>query len=274
MLPKTLFGERYVDLEAPAAPVDGDLHDGALIDQDRSSAAIELERVLDDLLPLLQAIQPDKLAATLGALATALQGRGEQLGNDLASARPLPDRARPADADAASRPQRSSPRCSTSYDGAAARPAGRAAQRHRHRDDDRDQRNQLAAFLADTTDLGDSTRTFLDNYGDRIIQRRHGQRAGARAAGGLLPGVPVPARGPGHRCSRGSSRSSPAARCTSPWRSTRDNGRYQPVATTRSYGAHSGPNCRGLPHPVVPAPAVPVERRLRLRREPLPAPLP
>ena len=49
------------------------LHDGSVINQDHSSAAIELERVLDDTLPLLQAIQPDKLAATLGALATALR---------------------------------------------------------------------------------------------------------------------------------------------------------------------------------------------------------
>ena len=39
--------------------------------------------MLDDLLPLLRTIQPDKLTATLGALATALDGRGDQLGDNL-----------------------------------------------------------------------------------------------------------------------------------------------------------------------------------------------
>ena len=54
-----------------------------MIPQDRSSSALELEQVFDDLLPLLQAVQPAKLSATLNALATALDGRGEQLGKNL-----------------------------------------------------------------------------------------------------------------------------------------------------------------------------------------------
>ena len=51
--------------------------------------AIELQRVIDDLLPLLQAVQPQNLTATLGALATALEGRGDELGDNLAARRPL-----------------------------------------------------------------------------------------------------------------------------------------------------------------------------------------
>ena len=39
--------------------------------------------MLDDLLPLLRTIQPAKLNATLNALATALEGRGERLGENL-----------------------------------------------------------------------------------------------------------------------------------------------------------------------------------------------
>ena len=65
LLPKTLFGERYVELTAPASASATPLRPGAVIGQDRSSSAIELEKVLDDTLPLLQTIQPDKLAATL-----------------------------------------------------------------------------------------------------------------------------------------------------------------------------------------------------------------
>lgn len=85
LLPKTLFGERYVDLELPARPAATHLAAGSVIDQDHSSASIEVEQVLDDLMPLLQAVQPQQLAATLDAMSTALSGRGEQLGQTLVS---------------------------------------------------------------------------------------------------------------------------------------------------------------------------------------------
>lgn len=83
LLPKTLFGERYVALQMPADPSGQHIEAGDVIAQDRSSSAIELEKVLDDVMPLLQAVQPQKLSATLGAVSTALQGRGEQLGQTL-----------------------------------------------------------------------------------------------------------------------------------------------------------------------------------------------
>ncbi|WP_232376216.1 MCE family protein [Amycolatopsis aidingensis] len=83
LLPKTLFGERYVALQIPAEPAPEPLAAGAVIGQDRSSTAIELERVLGNVLPLLQSVQPQKLASTLNAVSTALEGRGEQLGDTL-----------------------------------------------------------------------------------------------------------------------------------------------------------------------------------------------
>jgi phospholipid/cholesterol/gamma-HCH transport system substrate-binding protein len=83
MLPTTLFGERYVDLIPPANPSPQMLASGSVISQDRSGDALELERVLNNLLPLLSAIEPDKLALTLNALAQGLQGRGAELGQTL-----------------------------------------------------------------------------------------------------------------------------------------------------------------------------------------------
>jgi phospholipid/cholesterol/gamma-HCH transport system substrate-binding protein len=83
LLPKTLFGERYVDLLIPADPSGGHLAAGDVIGQDRTQAGIEVEKVLDDLLPVLQAVQPQKLSTTLTAISTALQGRGVQLGHTL-----------------------------------------------------------------------------------------------------------------------------------------------------------------------------------------------
>ncbi|RSM40015.1 MCE family protein [Amycolatopsis balhimycina DSM 5908] len=83
LLPKTLFGERYVALQLPATK-ERPIKAGDVIPQDRSSAAIELQKVLDDVMPLLQAVQPEKLSSTLTAVATALDGRGKQLGQTLA----------------------------------------------------------------------------------------------------------------------------------------------------------------------------------------------
>jgi phospholipid/cholesterol/gamma-HCH transport system substrate-binding protein len=83
LLPKTLFGEKFVDLVIPPKPASKRLSEGDVISQDRSTTAIELEHVLDNILPLLRTIQPAKLNATLDAFATALEGRGDQLGKNL-----------------------------------------------------------------------------------------------------------------------------------------------------------------------------------------------
>lgn len=86
LLPKTLFGERYVSLIVPDKPAAKAIAAGAVIGQDRSSAAIEISKVLDDILPVLQAVQPQKLATTLTALSQALEGRGKQFGDLLGQA--------------------------------------------------------------------------------------------------------------------------------------------------------------------------------------------
>ncbi|MQY16021.1 hypothetical protein SRB5_62130 [Streptomyces sp. RB5] len=83
MLPTTLFGERFVSLEVPEGSSAEPLREGSVIPQDRSANAIELEQVLDHSLPLLTAVKPEKLSATLTAMSTALDGRGEKLGDTL-----------------------------------------------------------------------------------------------------------------------------------------------------------------------------------------------
>jgi virulence factor Mce-like protein len=85
LLPKTLFGERFVSLELPEQPSQERLADGDVISQDRSENAIELQRVIDDMLPLLQAVEPQNLSYTLGAVADALRGSGDDLGANLAA---------------------------------------------------------------------------------------------------------------------------------------------------------------------------------------------
>ncbi|MEV6547262.1 MCE family protein [Streptomyces sp. NPDC051597] len=83
LLPTTLFGQRYVALVPPARPSARPLAPGSVIPKDRSRNAVELETALDHLLPVLTAVQPQKLSATLTAVADALRGRGDRLGATL-----------------------------------------------------------------------------------------------------------------------------------------------------------------------------------------------
>lgn len=79
LLPKTLFGERYVALVRPGQG-GATLEAGDTIEQDSSSSAVEVEELFDELLPVLRSIQPDKLSATLGELALMLRGQGGTIG--------------------------------------------------------------------------------------------------------------------------------------------------------------------------------------------------
>lgn len=83
LLPKTLFGDRYVNLVVPEQRSGQVLADGDRIYPDRSKRATELDEALNNLMPVLQAVQPQKLSATLNAVSTALRGRGGQLGDTL-----------------------------------------------------------------------------------------------------------------------------------------------------------------------------------------------
>jgi phospholipid/cholesterol/gamma-HCH transport system substrate-binding protein len=80
IVPKTLFGEKYVSL-IPSGGSSEPIQAGAVIE--RTAVATEVEQVLSDLYPLLRAVQPAELNMTLNAIATALEGRGDQLGENL-----------------------------------------------------------------------------------------------------------------------------------------------------------------------------------------------
>jgi phospholipid/cholesterol/gamma-HCH transport system substrate-binding protein len=81
IVPKTLFGEKYVSLVVPEEPSGESIAVDATID--RTEVSTEVEQVLSDLYPLLRAVQPAEINMTLNAIATALEGRGDQLGENL-----------------------------------------------------------------------------------------------------------------------------------------------------------------------------------------------
>lgn len=256
LLPKTLFGERYVELVPPPASTAGPIRDGAVITQDRSSTAVELERVLDQALPLLQAIRPDQLAATLGAIATALDGRGDRLGANLTRLDAYLRQLNP-ELPTISEDVR---RLATVLDGYdAALPdllallrdvtvtAATVA----------DQRTQLAAFLADTTDTADTTRGFLDRHGDQLIRLGQVSRPVLELLATYAPEYPCLVRGLVELQPRVEEVFA-GGRMHVTLEVTRDGGRYERGRDEPAYAAHDGPDCRGLPRPRVPAPQVPV----------------
>ena len=81
IVPKTLFGEKYVSLVVPEQAAAREIAVGATIE--RTEVSTEVEQVLTDLYPLLRAVQPAEINMTLNAIATALEGRGDQLGENL-----------------------------------------------------------------------------------------------------------------------------------------------------------------------------------------------
>ena len=81
IVPKTLFGEKYVSLIIPDDASRQHIEAGDTIT--RTAVATEVEKVLSDLYPLLRTVQPAELNQTLNALATALEGRGDELGQNL-----------------------------------------------------------------------------------------------------------------------------------------------------------------------------------------------
>lgn len=83
ILPTTLFGQKFVSFVRPDAPSSESLEDGDVIPSDRVDTNVELSQILADLFPLLRSVRPADLNATLNALSTALEGRGDQIGSTM-----------------------------------------------------------------------------------------------------------------------------------------------------------------------------------------------
>jgi phospholipid/cholesterol/gamma-HCH transport system substrate-binding protein len=168
LLPKTLFGERYVSLVLPDGPKAKPLAAGDVIPLDRSESARELERVLDGLLPLLTAVEPHELSTTLGAMSQALEGRGENLGKTLVRLQQLTSGLRPSVpdlqeditqlADFAANVNKAAPDLLDALEDFTV--TSRTVV---------EQRAQLRELLTSVTSASDDLRRFLDANGDNII---------------------------------------------------------------------------------------------------------
>ncbi|KJF20919.1 Mce family protein [Rhodococcus sp. ACPA4] len=77
----TVFGAKYVNIVIPDDPSTQPIQEGAVITSD--SVTVEFNSVFEHLSEVLAQVEPEKLNATLGAISTALNGRGEALGEVL-----------------------------------------------------------------------------------------------------------------------------------------------------------------------------------------------
>lgn len=77
----TVFGSKSVDFVEPDQPASTVLQAGATVES--TDVTVEMNTLFEELTELLQATEPERLNATLGALATAFDGRGEPFGETI-----------------------------------------------------------------------------------------------------------------------------------------------------------------------------------------------
>lgn len=79
--PTTLFGRKFVTLVQPENPAAKSVTTGSIIIG--TGVPTEVNDLLESLVGVLRTVEPQKVNASLSALSTSLQGRGDQLGNML-----------------------------------------------------------------------------------------------------------------------------------------------------------------------------------------------
>jgi virulence factor Mce-like protein len=77
----TVFGAKSVHLVPPTDPSPKTMYAGQVLDTDQ--VMVEINTVFEQLTSVLSKVEPAKLNETLGALASALSGRGEKFGQSL-----------------------------------------------------------------------------------------------------------------------------------------------------------------------------------------------
>ncbi len=192
IVPKTLFGEKYVSLVVPDQPASEPIEPGDTVD--RTVVATEVEQVLNDLYPLLRTVEPADLNMTLNALATALEGRGDQLGENLETVDSYLKRFNPQlpalvedlrlTADVSEVYADVLPEVATILENTITT-TGTLESREK----------KLNALFKDVTAFSNTTRTFLDDNGDNLIRLGEIGREQFRVFAKYAPEYPCLLRG-------------------------------------------------------------------------------
>ncbi|MGH9245916.1 MAG: MlaD family protein [Acidimicrobiales bacterium] len=98
--PKTLFGDKFIALVPPdGADQEPYFSDGDTIPREQTQGAIELERVLEDLYPIVREIDPAELSTIVGTLADSARGEGPTISQAIQDSRDVLDVQAAHDAD-------------------------------------------------------------------------------------------------------------------------------------------------------------------------------
>jgi phospholipid/cholesterol/gamma-HCH transport system substrate-binding protein len=253
LLPKTLFGEKYVDLVMPAQR-GAAIRSGAVIPQDRSTVAVEVSQVLDHLLPLLKAVAPEKLNATLNALATALQGRGDQLGNTLDQTDSLLKKINPKLGTLVYDLRRLS-NVADIYNAAAPDLLRTLRNLNVTSSTIVDKRAAIEALIPAVTDVSGRTTRFMRDNGNKIIGVNIANREALALVARYSPEFPCVFAGlkkirPAVEDAVGGK--TPTIRLTIEIVKPRPG--YKNPLDLPEYKDHRGPSCYGMPNPKVPSP--------------------
>jgi phospholipid/cholesterol/gamma-HCH transport system substrate-binding protein len=255
LLPKTLFGEKFVTLEFDDRSTAPPLADGDVIPEDRTEAARETEQALNDLLPLLQTLRPAELSTSLNAVSTALRGRGEDLGANLELVESYLRELTPQVAtlgedfallaDFADNLERTTPDIARLLDNL------NAINRNLV-----DQERELLTFLRATTTFSEEMTGFLQENDERIIRLNEDSVPVLGLYEKYAPEYPCLLQGLDLQMERAENvfgGLQPGLHITLEF--TEDQQGYRP-GDEPAYGEDKGPTCRGLPpnEPIVPFP--------------------
>ncbi|QPP05392.1 MCE family protein [Streptomyces bathyalis] len=251
LLPKTLFGEKFVDLVVADGSSARPIRAGDVITQDRTRAGIELQKLMNDLLPLLRTVQPAKLNATLSAFSVALEGRGEAIGANLTRLERYLRRINPHMPALHKDISRLADVAETYGDAApdllrVLRNSVTTSRTVVHK------KEALKSVLTGTTTFADTGERFLDDNADRLITLNEVSRPTLALLARYSPEYPC--------LLEGLAKSEPLAermfaggKMHITLEFTLPRPAYRPGEEPR-YADRSGPHCFGLPDPPKPAP--------------------
>lgn len=246
ILPKTLFGEKYVELDIPkGANTTTSLKAGDTITQ--TALPFEVEKVLSDLYPLLRTVQPAELNYTLNALATALEGRGEKIGQSFVTLDSYLKRMNP-EMPKLINDLRLLSTVSATYADVMPQIAATLRNTVKTGNTLRTKSEKLHSFLQDVASFSNTAKAFLDANGDNLIQLGKVSEPQLALLRRYSPEFPCLLEGLVRQAPRlGSTFRGFVFHIQLETLKTQPRG-YNP-GDRQVYGAHNPPTCAGLPNP-------------------------